>query len=76
MMYDANDRATWPVVKGRLGDPEPNPYANLTPEERVGMMWELTRTAWAFMGHPDIQPSLHKHITRSGRYPLRQGIPT
>lgn len=63
-MYDANDRASWPVRKGRIGDREPNPYAHLSPEERVGMMWELTQTAWAFMGHPDVDPTLQRHIGR------------
>ena len=59
-----NDRSTWPVRKGRLGDPEPDPYAHLSPEERVGMVWEITKTTWAFMGHPDVDPTLQRHIAR------------
>lgn len=59
-----DERASWPVSKGRLGDEEPNPYAHLTPEERVGMVWEITRATWAFMGHPDVDPTLQRHIGR------------
>jgi hypothetical protein len=63
-MSDRSDRAHWPVRKGRLGDPEPDAYAHFSPEERVGMMWELTRTTWAFMGHPDVDSTLQRHIAR------------
>jgi len=59
-----SERASWPVHTGEPGERQPNPYADLTAEERVGMMWELTRTAWAFMGHPDLDPTLQKQITR------------
>ena len=57
------ERANWPVHKVRHGDEEPNPYAHLTPEERVGMVWEITRAAWAFAGH-DVDPTLQRHIGR------------
>lgn len=63
-MSDRSERATWPVRKGYLGDPEPDDYGHLTPEERVGMMWELTKTTWAFMGEPDVDPTLQRHIGR------------
>lgn len=63
-MSDKADRANWPVRKGKLGDPEPNPYAHLTPQERVGMMWDLTKVTWAFMGYPDVAPTLQRHIGR------------
>ncbi len=64
---DEQGRAEWPVRKGRLGDPEPNPYAHLTPEERVELVWEITRAAWAFNGHPDVDPGLQRHVGRAGR---------
>jgi hypothetical protein len=63
-MPEPNERGEWPVHKGRIGDPQPNPYAHLSPAERVGMVWELTRAAWAFMGHPDVDPTLQRHIVR------------
>ena len=57
-------RASWPVRKGHVGERQPNPYAQLSAEERVGMVWELTKTAWAVMGNPDVDPTLQRHITR------------
>ncbi|HEX8244944.1 MAG TPA: hypothetical protein VF541_15655 [Longimicrobium sp.] len=63
-MSDRSERAAWPVRKGRIGDPEPDDYAHLTPEQRVGMMWELTQVTWAFMGEPDVDPTLQRHIAR------------
>lgn len=62
-MSSKAERANWPVHVGRLGDEEPNPYAHLTPEERVGMVWEITQAVWAFMGH-DADPTLQRHIGR------------
>jgi hypothetical protein len=63
-MTTRSERATWPVYKGRLGDPEPNSYAHLNAEERVAMVWEITRAAWAFMGEPDVDSTLQRHIAR------------
>jgi len=63
MSYRA-ERAKWPVRKGKIGDAEPNPYAHLTAEERVGMVWEITRTTWAFMGGLDVDSTLQRHIGR------------
>jgi hypothetical protein len=63
-MSERSERAAWPVVKGRVGDLEPDPYAHLTPAQRVGMVWEITRTAWAFMGHPDVSPRLQRDVVR------------
>jgi hypothetical protein len=63
-MSSKAERASWPVRKGRLGEEEPNAYAHLTPEERVGMVWEITRAVWAFMGHGDVDPTLQRHIGR------------
>ena len=64
---DRERRAEWPVRKVRLGEVEPNPYAHLTPEERIGMIWEITRAAWAFRGHGDVDPTLQRHFGRAGR---------
>jgi hypothetical protein len=63
-MLDLSDRSAWPVRKGRLGEPEPNAYAHLSPDERVGMVWEITQAAWTFMGHPNAAPTLQRHIAR------------
>ena len=64
---DKQERAGWPVRKGRLGEVEPNPYAHLTPEERIGMIWEITRAAWAFRGDTDVDRRLQRHVVRVGR---------
>ena len=61
------DRSQYPVMKRRLHDPEPNPYAHLSAEECVDMMWELARNAWAFMGAEPVEPRSHRHVVRFGR---------
>jgi hypothetical protein len=61
-----NERARWPVRKGEAGDRETDPYAHLTAEERVGMIWDITKTTWAFMGYPDVDTTLQRHIARAG----------
>ena len=63
-MSSKAERANWPVREVRLGEKEPNPYAHLTPEERIGMVWEITKAAWAFKGHSDVDPTLQRHIGR------------
>ena len=43
-------RASWPVSVHRLGeDARPD---DTTPEQRLGMMWELAVQAWALAGLP------------------------
>lgn len=48
-------RAAWPVKAFRLGD-EPRESENLefvtTADERLAMVWRLTRDAWASSGRP------------------------
>jgi hypothetical protein len=44
------DRSNWPVRKYRLGE-EPRideETARMTPGERISLVWEITKTAWAF----------------------------
>ena len=49
----------------RPGDPEPrDPVRDLTPQERLAMMWPLALDAWEFMGEPVIEPRLPRHIVR------------
>ena len=35
-----------------------------TPEQCVGMMWQLALDAWAMMGDPDIESRLPRHVVR------------
>ena len=42
------DRSHWPVRKLRLGEEDDRAdYSHYTPSERVAMVWELTKNAWA-----------------------------
>jgi hypothetical protein len=47
---------------GRLGDVEPNPYAAMTPAERLEMVWPLTVTAWAFSGKACDESRLRRDV--------------
>jgi hypothetical protein len=47
----ARARASWPVVKFRLGEePGDEVWAAMTPEDRVRLMWPLTVDAWILAG--------------------------
>lgn len=49
-------------------DGNPDDVADRTPEERLAMMWQLTRDAWAFTKHPDRAESrLQRHVVRAHR---------
>jgi hypothetical protein len=37
---------------------------NTTPEERMGMMWQLALDAWEMMGEPVVDPRLPRHVVR------------
>ncbi|HET6765399.1 MAG TPA: hypothetical protein VFH27_17055 [Longimicrobiaceae bacterium] len=68
-MGERIDRSHYPVVLGRLHDPEPVPAVQPSPAECVGMMWELAMNAWAFMGvKPDARMRRDVvHIYRDGK---------
>lgn len=38
--------------------------ADMTPADRIGMMWQLALDAWAFMGEPVAEQGLQRHIVR------------
>jgi len=47
----ASRRATWPIRVCRLGEePGDDLSASTTPEERIEMVWELTRRMWSLTG--------------------------
>lgn len=60
-------RASWPVRKTTLKEQDDHDLEGTTPEERVGMMWQLTLDAWAFTGQPLAEPRLQRHIVRFHR---------
>jgi hypothetical protein len=48
---DTTDRSMWPVWKGRVGEPEPGiDSSHLTPAQRIELVWEATKNAWAMTG--------------------------
>ena len=53
-------RADWPIRRYALGEePTENLSATTTPEERLGMMWELALQAWSLTGKP--LPEYERH---------------
>jgi hypothetical protein len=53
------------VVRKSLRDDRPDPYiSTLTPGQRMAMVWELTKAAWAFKGQPIRESRLPRHALR------------
>jgi hypothetical protein len=50
---------------------EPDQAVAPSAEVCIGMVWELTMTAWAVMGHDDAQPRMRKDVFRHGRLRAR-----
>ena len=59
-------RANIKVAKFRLGEEPPDDsddvYAQLSPEARIGMMWQLALNAFAFTGHDQPESGLSRHL--------------
>lgn len=47
-----------------VGQRSTNDVASLTPAERMAMVWEITKDAWAFMGKPLDESRLQRHVVR------------
>jgi hypothetical protein len=61
--FDASDRSTWPVWKGRVGEREPSAdYSHLTPSERIELVWEATKNAWSMTGRPLDESSFRRDV--------------
>jgi len=60
------DRSNWPVRVGKLHDDvdEIEVYAHLTPSQRIDMVDELTRTAWAFYTGSSDEPQFRRDVVR------------
>lgn len=60
------DRSEWPVRVKRLHDEadEVADHAHLTPSERIEMVDELTRTAWAFYTGSSDEPEFRRDVVR------------
>ena len=58
-------RRDYPVKVFRPGDPAPpDDYEGFSPEECIGMMWQLALDTWAMMGKPVVEPRLPRNIVR------------
>ena len=58
------------VSKGLMGEMPDDDYVEGTPGFRIGIMWEITRDAWAFMGNRDAEQRLQRdvaNLVRRGR---------
>jgi uncharacterized protein YdaU (DUF1376 family) len=59
------DRSHWPTRKVLLADEDKHSDVDqLTPSERVAMVWELTKTAWAFKDGGFSESRLRRDIAR------------
>ena len=63
-MSSIPDRSAYPIRRRRLHDREPDHASAPSAEECIGMVWEMTMNAWAFMGHGDAEPRLQRHAFR------------
>jgi hypothetical protein len=57
------DRSDYRTRKLTLGDAEADDTAELSPSERLEMVWQLTLQAWAFKGLED-EPRLRRDVVR------------
>ena len=59
------DRSHYPVRIRPLRDDTPDDAtAQLSPSERVAMVWELTRQAWTFKEGRWVEPRLRRDVVR------------
>jgi len=62
------DRSHYPPIRAfKLDDPEANDddlSDSTTAEQRLEVMWTITKTAWAFMGQPQDAARLQRHVER------------
>lgn len=62
------DRKDIRVRVTRRTEADRRDVANLTPAERMGMVWQLTRDAWAFKGEPErVESPFQRHVVRIHR---------
>lgn len=55
------------VRKRWFHDPKPGDMANLSPAERIALVWPLTLAAWAFKDDANAPARLPRHVVRVGR---------
>jgi hypothetical protein len=50
------------VRKFSLHDPGDNDLKGKSPEQLIGMMWQLALDAWAFKENLNAEPRLQRHV--------------
>lgn len=59
------DRSKYPTRVIKPGEPKPrDPVLDMTPAQRIEMMWPLTLEAWRFMGKPVDNEPMRRDIVR------------
>lgn len=65
---DGNDRSSWPVWRGRVGDREPAAdYSHLTPSQRIELVWEATKNVWSLTGMPLDESAFRRDVESVAR---------
>lgn len=65
-MIASVDRSGWHTRKIRRRELQDDPPIDGTPGERMGMVWQLTKDAWAFLGLHH-EPGLRRDVVRTHR---------
>ena len=60
------DRSKMPVKVMKMSEQEDagDIRAYVKPEDRLGVVWQLSKLAYAFKGEPVAEPGLYRHIVR------------
>jgi len=56
------DRNRVRVVK--MSEDNDDGFVEASPAERIAMVWEITKDAWAFAGEINVEQRLPRHITK------------
>ena len=65
MNIENKNRTTVKIYRTKNGDiPQDDGYIEAEPSYLIGIMWELTRDAWAVTGKDDAERRLQRHIVR------------
>jgi hypothetical protein len=58
------DQSSYEVRILRLGEESADDAKLLSPSERFLIVWDLTRTAWAFKKGREVEPRLRRDVVR------------
>jgi hypothetical protein len=58
------DRSHWTVRKFKLGEEPEDDYSQFTPSERIAMVWEATKDAWALHDPIALESEFRRDVVR------------